>query len=54
MGNKIDYTKKLKPIYIDSIEANHIYIQMHFNFISQKFLRQDSIRKALQIKLKIC
>ena len=26
MGNKIDYTKKLKPIYIDSIEANHIYI----------------------------
>lgn len=26
MSNKIDYTKKLKPIYIDSIEANHIYI----------------------------
>lgn len=26
MGNKIDYTKKLKPIYINSIEANHIYI----------------------------
>lgn len=26
MSNRIDYTKKLKPIYIDSIEANHIYI----------------------------
>lgn len=26
MSNKINYTKKLKPIYIDSIEANHIYI----------------------------
>jgi hypothetical protein len=26
MSNKIDYTKKLKPIYIESIEANHIYI----------------------------
>ena len=26
MSNKIDYTKKLKPVYIDSIEANHIYI----------------------------
>lgn len=26
MSNKIDYMKKLKPIYIDSIEANHIYI----------------------------
>ena len=26
MSNKIDYTKKLKPIYINSIEANHIYI----------------------------
>lgn len=24
--NKIDYTKKLKPIYINSIETNHIYI----------------------------
>lgn len=26
LSNKIDYMKKLKPIYIDSIEANHIYI----------------------------
>lgn len=26
MSKKIDYTKKLKPIYIESIEANHIYI----------------------------
>lgn len=26
MSNKIDYTKSLKPIYIESIEANHIYI----------------------------
>lgn len=26
MSSKIDYMKKLKPIYIDSIEANHIYI----------------------------
>lgn len=26
MSNKIDYTKKLKPIYINSIEANYIYI----------------------------
>ena len=26
MSNKIDYTEKLKPVYIDSIEANHIYI----------------------------
>ena len=26
MSTKIDYTKKLKPIYIESIEANHIYI----------------------------
>ncbi len=26
MSNKINYTRKLKPIYIDSIEANHIYI----------------------------
>lgn len=26
MSTKIDYTKKLKPIYINSIEANHIYI----------------------------
>ena len=26
MSNKIDYTKKLKQIYIDSIEANYIYI----------------------------
>ncbi len=27
MGKKIDYTKKLKPIYIKLIEANHIYIK---------------------------
>lgn len=26
MGKKVDYSKKLKPIYIESIEANHIYI----------------------------
>lgn len=26
MSTKIDYTKKLKQIYIESIEANHIYI----------------------------
>ncbi len=26
MSKKIDYTEKLKPIYIESIEANHIYI----------------------------
>ena len=26
MSRKIDYTKKLKPIYIESVEANHIYI----------------------------
>lgn len=26
MGKKVDYGKKLKPIYIESIEANHIYI----------------------------
>lgn len=26
MSSKIDYMKKLKPIYIESIEANHIYI----------------------------
>lgn len=26
MSKKIDYTKKLNPIYIESIEANHIYI----------------------------
>ncbi|MDE5910236.1 MAG: hypothetical protein K2H52_16085 [Lachnospiraceae bacterium] len=26
MSGKTDYTKKLKPIYIDSIEANHLYI----------------------------
>ena len=26
MSTKIDYTKKLKPIYIESVEANHIYI----------------------------
>lgn len=26
MSNKIDFTKKLKSIYIDSIEANHIFI----------------------------
>lgn len=26
MSNKIDYTKELNPIYIESIEANHIYI----------------------------
>ena len=26
LSNKIDCTKELKPIYIDSIEANHIYI----------------------------
>lgn len=26
MSSKIDYMKKLKPIYIDSLEANHIYI----------------------------
>lgn len=33
MSNKIDYTKKLKPIYIDSIEANHIYI----NGVTEKY-----------------
>lgn len=26
MSKKIDYSKKLNPIYIESIEANHIYI----------------------------
>lgn len=26
MSKKIDYAKKLKPIYIESIEANHIFI----------------------------
>ena len=26
MGKKVDYSKKLKPIYIESIEANHIYM----------------------------
>ena len=26
MGKKVDYSKQLKPIYIESIEANHIYI----------------------------
>lgn len=26
MSKKIDYSKRLKPIYIESIEANHIYI----------------------------
>ena len=26
MSKKIDYCKRLKPIYIESIEANHIYI----------------------------
>ncbi len=26
LSKKIDYTKKLNPIYIESIEANHIYI----------------------------
>ncbi len=26
MSKKIDYTKKLNPIYIESIEANQIYI----------------------------
>ena len=25
-SKKIDYSKGLKPIYIESIEANHIYI----------------------------
>ena len=25
-SKKIDYSKRLKPIYIESIEANHIYI----------------------------
>lgn len=33
MSNKIDYTKKLKPIYINSIEANHIYI----NGVTEKY-----------------
>lgn len=31
LSNKIDYTKKLKPIYIESIEANHIYINDYAN-----------------------
>ena len=26
MGKKIDYSKKLNPIYIESVEANHIFI----------------------------
>lgn len=36
MSNKIDYTKELKPIYINSIEANHIYI----NGVTEKYDRR--------------
>ncbi len=44
LSKKIDYTKRLKPIYIESIEANHIYI----NECSEKMGKAD---KKIEYKI---
>lgn len=36
MSKKIDYNKELKPIYIESVEANHIYINDYAKKIGKK------------------